>query len=752
MRGREVILLNDDWLFWSEDNPAVARGGKVVRSGEAVTLPHTNALMPANMFSERRWQRVTWYGRVLKTPSDPARRRVILEFDGVMMTADVHVNGRHVAAHRGGYVGFRVDVTDSLIRRADAANWVAVRVDSRLHPDIPPCGRVMDYQTFGGIYREVREYILPECHIEDLFVMTPDPLRPAKTVVAAVTVRNTGPSEWTGSLRLELLAGRRRRLAAGSDMACHVPPGSSADFRLTLENLQDIQLWEPDDPALYRARVVMRDGSGVGDALETLFGFREARFTKEGPFVLNGRPLKLIGLNRHQTFPYIGAAAPARLQRCDADILKYKLGCNVVRTSHYPQSPHFLNRCDEIGLLVFEEIPGWGHIGDEVWKDLACRDVEAMIRRDRNHPSIILWGVRINESADDHDFYARTNALARRLDPTRPTGGVRWGVKSEFLEDVFTSNDYAYNPPKTIINEPPVTPYLVTEFGPPVDARRTAPMEIQVRWALEHAEILNAIMGHPRIAGGIGWCAFDYASQDSLTVDGVQPWGAYDMFRIPKLGAAVYASQMDPAVQPVLQAATRWKVGDQAGFDPNEQVMKTGHDAPLVVFTNCDRVDVYIGDEHRGTFTPARDRFPHLPHPPVFCTGLGTLWGPSWKSLKLVGWLGDRMVAEQIFPATHDALALEVTVDDRSLRADGSDMTRVAIRHTDGFGNVQNLSRVAVLLELDGPATLIGPNPCALAGGVAAVCLRAGRRSGRVTLRVSAPELQQERTVSVMCR
>src|SRR5258707_15799783 len=167
-------------------------------------------------------------------------------------------------------------------------------------------------------------------------------------------------------------------------------------------------------------------------------GFREARFTDHG-FELNGSVVKLRGLNRHQTFPFVGQAMPARVQRRDAEILRNSLKCNIVRTSHYPQSRHFLDACDELGLLVLEEITGWQHIGDEAWKDIAVDNVRRMIRRDWNHPSIILWGVRINESKDDHDFYVRTNALAHSLDKTRQTGGIRPNLASELLEDVNTN-------------------------------------------------------------------------------------------------------------------------------------------------------------------------------------------------------------------------------------------------------------------------------------------------------------------------
>ncbi|MCA9886640.1 MAG: glycoside hydrolase family 2 protein, partial [Anaerolineae bacterium] len=202
-------------------------------------------------------------------------------------------------------------------------------------------------------------------------------------------------------------------------------------------------------PKLYDFDFSLYAEAGFGGLDEVLYdersirtGFRQAEFRDDG-FYLNGELFQLRGLNRHQMWPYIGGAAPARLQRKDAETIRYELGCNIVRTSHYPQSPYFLQRCDEIGLLVFEEIPGWQHIGDADWQDLVLRDVRAMIERDWNHPSIIMWGVRINESWDNSELYTRTNALARFLDPTRPTGGVRFFLGSEFLEDVYTYNDFS---------------------------------------------------------------------------------------------------------------------------------------------------------------------------------------------------------------------------------------------------------------------------------------------------------------------
>jgi beta-galactosidase len=190
---------------------------------------------------------------------------------------------------------------------------------------------------------------------------------------------------------------------------------------------------------------------------------------------------------------------PKRVQRRDAQILKHELKCNLVRTSHYPQSRHFLDCCDEIGLLVLGEIPGWQHIGDEAWKLLVIDNVGRMIRRDWNHPSIILWGVRINESLDDHDFYTHTNALAHYLDPTRQTGGIRYFQAAEFLEDVFTMNDFGF-PLK-----PPNHPrYLNTEFcGHTFPTKSFDNVTRLVEHTRRHSRVHNQIVSSPSYSGGL---------------------------------------------------------------------------------------------------------------------------------------------------------------------------------------------------------------------------------------------------------
>src|SRR6185369_11514392 len=278
--------------------------------------------------------------------------------------------------------------------------------------------------------------VVPHTFIENVFAKPLNVLERDRTLeVQTFVTRGLNPNA-TQKVVAELHDGTRVVDSAEGTVA-----SNQSTTTLMLKNLASIQLWQLNPPQLYDVKVKLYEGARLIDEYATRTGFREAKFTPDG-FFLNGEHLKLRGLNRHQTFPFVGQAMPARVQRRDAWILKKDLKCNIVRTSHYPQSPHFLDACDELGLMVLEEIPGWQHVGDEQWKELSVSYVEKMIRRDWNHPSIIIWGVRVNESGDYHDFYTKTNNLARSLDDSRPTGGIRYKYDSEFLEDVFTMNDF----------------------------------------------------------------------------------------------------------------------------------------------------------------------------------------------------------------------------------------------------------------------------------------------------------------------
>jgi beta-galactosidase len=348
-----------------------------------------------------------------------------------------------------------------------------------------------------------------------------------------------------------------------------------------------------------------------------------------------------------------------------------------------------------------------------------------MIRRDWNHPSIILWGVRVNESADDHDFYTRTNALAHRLDPTRPTGGIRNDYESEVLEDVFTMNDFGFP------LRPPNHPlYLNTEFiGHTYPTKTFDNTERLTEHTLRHARVHNQLASNPQYAGGIGWCAFDYNTHfDFGSGDRICYHGVADIFREPKPAAGFYKSQCDPEEEVVLEAAFRWARGD-------ESIAFT----KAVVCSNCDHLKFYIDDQLIAELDPDRSEFGNLRHPP-FVLQMEP-FRESWGNLRIEGYIrGKQMIAKSYSGKGVDR-EFWVLPDDTQLIADGADTTRVVLRVTDEFGAIRSLANDAIALEIQGPAEIIGDNPFALVGGTGAVWLRAKEQAGKVRLTASHPVL-----------
>ncbi|MBQ1878059.1 MAG: glycoside hydrolase family 2 protein, partial [Erysipelotrichaceae bacterium] len=368
--------------------------------GEAVRLPHTVRELGYHYINEKDYQLICGYRTTIRCDEDLSGKRAFLNFGAAGHIATVYVDGNELMRHLGGYTSFRVDVTDCLKDNRD--HIVAVRLDSTENGTIPPFGFVIDYLTYGGLYREVSLQIEDELFVDDVFVWT-------RGSRANIEITLSQDAKVSKTVKITDKEGRV------------IAERQTEDDKLQID-CGDIHLWTLDDPVLYSCEVTLE---GHEDVKKVTFGFRTAEFRNDG-FYLNGRKLFIRGLNRHQSYPYIGYGAPASLQIEDARILKEELGCNAVRTSHYPQSHHFIDACDRLGLLVFTEIPGWQHIGDQAWKDAAVKMTEEMVRQYRNHPSIILWGVRINESQDDDEFYTRTNKVAHDLDPSRSTSGVRY--------------------------------------------------------------------------------------------------------------------------------------------------------------------------------------------------------------------------------------------------------------------------------------------------------------------------------------
>jgi beta-galactosidase len=380
--------------------------------------------------------------------------------------------------------------------------------------------------------------------------------------------------------------------------------------------LENITRWSPEVPKLYEIEIKIYKSQTEIDCVRERFGCRTIKFTPEG-FTINNKKLKLIGLNRHQSYPYVGYAMPRRMQELDAEILRQELGVNIVRTSHYMQSDHFLRRADEIGLLVFEEIPGWQHIGDDNFKELSCQNLRTMIDHHFNHPSIIMWGVRINESPDDTPFYQLTNQIASDLDDTRPRGGVRNFAGSEFLEDVYTYNDFIHTGNNQPLASPrkiakAAVPYLVTEHnGHMYPTSKTADEKTRVEQALRHIRVIDKACSDSRIAGAIGWCFADYYTHKEFGAnDRICYHGVMDMFRLPKYASYAYKSQrVDRPILEVLGSMT-------PGEHPQSTLPET------IVFTNCDYIKFYHNDYLIGKVYPSWQLFPDIKNPPVIIDDL----------------------------------------------------------------------------------------------------------------------------------
>jgi beta-galactosidase len=579
-----MISLCSCWEFTEHWTEAFLRGEA---EGEPVRLPHNVRELPLHYAGPQDYEMVCGYRRTLQIPAGCEDRRLFLQFDGAAHIATVYVNGKACAEHRCGYTAFRVEVTDLVDLQGE--NTVAVKLDCTENGAVPPFGFVIDYLTYGGLYRDAWLDIRGREYIEDLYVFTPG------LDLLEARLEMTDP---TRLVRLSVWDGDRCLASAlGNTMFTLRVPGAKP--------------WSPEDPKRYLCRAELLDEDRrVIDSTETRFGFRTVRFQADG-FYLNGRKSYLRGLNRHQSYPGIGYAATESLQREDARILKEELSCTAVRTSHYPQSPYFIDECDRLGLLVFTEIPGWQHIGGESWKDQAVRNVEEMVRQYRNHPSIVLWGVRINESQDDDAFYLRTNDLCHRLDPSRPTSGVRFLQKSSLLEDVYAYNDFSHVGnnlgvlPKKQVSTHPERALLVSEHnGHMFPTKSYDTWAKRQEQALRHARVQNDARADGEHAGCFGWCMFDYAThKDFGSGDKICYHGVMDAFRNPKLAAALYASQGEET--PVLELGTPMEIGDYPGGNLGE----------LYVFTNADEVALYKNDSFVKSFRPKG--WKGLPHGPV---------------------------------------------------------------------------------------------------------------------------------------
>ena len=787
------LYLNDDWLFTEQFEDSLTAPEYPENTLQPVRLPHTCKETPFHYFDESLYQMVSGYRRHLLIPKDWQGKQILLTFEGAAHDSTVFCNGKKVGEHHCGYTAFTVDLTNNVLYGQD--NLLCIRLDSRENLNVPPFGYVIDYMTYGGIYRDVRLEVKEKVSLSDIFVHTAIDFR-SSPVTAQITSEITlTASDENVTIRQYYMPKSTVAAQESWRLLCEqtVSADASCDKELSLTaTINDPLLWDTEEANLYILKTQLYQDNTLLDETETTFGIREAVFKKDG-FYLNGRKLRIRGLNRHQSYPYVGYAMPESMQKLDADLLKKELGLNAVRTSHYPQSHYFLERCDELGLLVFTEFPGWQHIGDDAWKAQAVANAEDMIRQYRNHPSIILWGIRINESPDDDAFYEKTNAVAHKLDPSRPTGGVRAMKKSHLLEDVYTYNDFLHDgempgcDPKKKVTSDMEKPYLISEYnGHMYPTKAFDNEERRSEHAIRHANVLNAVAGQPDIAGSFGWCMFDYNThKDFGSGDRICYHGVMDMFRNPKLAANIYACEQEQT--PVLEITSSMDIGEHPGCNRGN----------IYILSNADSVKMYKNDRFIKEYLPGMSPYKHLKHGPIliddfigdsfaqnerfrpkhakeitnamnlvargslnhipkrlYLTALKLLliyhidfaevtrlymkyigdWGGTATVYRFDA-IKDGKVVKSVTKEPVREIRLEAEADHTILTEQHSyDVALVRIRAVDDHGNVLPFYQEPVRLITEGDISIIGPDTIALQGGMGGTYVKSLGRSGQGAL------------------
>lgn len=734
----EIHKINNDW-WYNQDYKKGMEFDFSTKDFIDVNLPHANIELPYNYFDEEMYQFVSCYKKIIVIEDQYKDKVICIRFEGVMTYAKVFLNGNFIGEHKGGYTPFELNLTEYV--KFGSENVLTVIVDSTERQDIPPFGGQIDYLTYGGIYRDVSLRFYNKTYIENAQIKTKNLYKELKSLEIDLYLNNLNEQVIDTELIIELKDIEQKSIYTKKEKL-KVEKGNT---KQTIEFLEiaNILLWDIENPNLYEVTLKLVTENDE-DRFVSKIGFRDCEFRKDG-FYLNNQRIKLRGLNRHQSYPYVGYAMPKRVQEKDALILKNELHLNIVRTSHYPQSINFLNKCDEIGLLVFEEIPGWQHIGDFEWKDVAIENVREMILRDFNHPSIILWGIRINESRDDDNFYIKTNKLARQLDSTRQTGGVRCIEKSSFLEDVYTMNDFVHDGKEIALREPKkVTglaedvPYLVTEYnGHMYPTKKFDQEERQSEHVLRHLRVQNASYSMDNISGAIGWCAFDYNThKDFGAGDRICYHGVMDMYRIKKFASYAYKSQVDPNIEPVLYPATFWARGERS----------KGGVLPLVILTNCDYIEVQFGSFSSKKFMRKEQLLNHLPYAPIIIESVKEFgeWGMRWEDCTLRGYVDEQCIIEKKMSANPIPTNLNILPDDIELSSEEKDVTRVVVEITDQYNNILPFTDNVLNIKVEGVGQLIGPKQIALKGGSIAFWIETINKVGKIRVSVKTDGFKEK--------
>lgn len=695
---------------------------------EQVNLPHTPFVEPLVVLHQ--WQGICYYRKQLNISRKEIDKQLWLEFEGAMHLADVWVNGQHLTQHSGGYTPFVADVTGML--HADRANEILVRLDNRNNPLIPP-GKpleTLDFCYYGGLYRDVNLIVKQPVHITHpimadevagggVFVTYPRVSEQEAEVKVKTQVSNKTGIQKHLTIRHTLYEWSKKKGGCGKKVASVESPLVLA-AGTTLHHTQQFavnnpKLWYPDSPALYVLRTEVMDGREVTDCENTRIGIRRIEMTREKGFVINGKPLILEGSNRHQEYPYVGNAISDQAQYRDMYQIRNN-GFNTVRLGHYPQDPSVLEACDELGLVVIEPIPGWQFFNKaQGFIDHTYKDIRDLIRRDRNHPSIIMWETTLNESWPPKNWKNQAVQTAHEEFPGDQcyTSGDTYGYDG--FDVCYNDWEEGYNRPNTTRKPGFIREYYDYEFGGHYSTTRVT------RGDGDHAMTQNAWNAqwshnryrayYPWTIGGAVWSMYDY---NRGCCDNICYSGLADVFRLPKFGLLYFRTQV--------------KKGSFTPAGPmayevfiNSHWLEDSSDT-LQVYGNVDEVQLLLNGRvvarQRPDNKPSTAKYVSRPDggnavnidfPPF------TFFNVKWEQgeLKAIGYKDGKAVAEHVVRTPGAVEAMDITYFESGVPASCCDLLIVYVNlkdlhGTDCFGENNREVRLEVLQggEVRGPATI----------------------------------------------
>lgn len=696
---------------------------------QPVELPHSP--FTAEPHGRDPWQGICAYRRQLWIRDPRPGERFLLRFHGAMRDATVLVDGKLAATHQGGYLPFLVDATGWL--SDGAPHLIEVLLDNADNPDVPPGKPLhdLDFCWYGGLYREAELLRRPAVAISD-------ELEVDEVAGGGVFVRTLRADAHSADLRVRVhmqnQSAQPVRLAVeadvrpldGDDVAdAHRPlfelaPGEARHVELDV-HVEHPALWSPSHPHRYTLRVRLVNASGtVLDERDEFFGIRTLQMSRSGGLVLNGERIRPRGCNRHQDYPWVGYALPAAAQWRDARHIK-EAGFDYVRLSHYPQSRHFLDACDALGILVLNAIPGWQFIGGTAFEEACYTQARRLIRRDRNHPCVIAWELSLNETAMPKAFMDTLHAIGHEEYPGDQMFTAGW---KDYAYDIYL---HARQHGRIHTWQNGDKPLIVSEYGdweyyaategfdqktgrgvldPATNSRAfRGDGEAKLRrQANNFAEALNDTQSCPAITDGV-WVMFDYPRGYDPTRAAC---GVMDFFRLPKFGTYLYRSQRDPHEQ-----GDGWKGGPMVFI---AALWQEGVSDDVVVYTNADEVELRLNGKTVARRQVARDdKYIALAHPPLH---FALPFTPG--TLEAVAYLEGKEVARHTVatagaPARLHAWAAATPAP----TPDGLDLVFVHVEVRDDAGHLCPTATDTVRLTVEGPAELAGPAEVTAEAGIA---------------------------------